>query len=129
MDSFDVKRLSLGLGKSEVGKPRTKEKAPRHKPGEKFLKGPVPLAWLASAARLPGKALHVSIVLWFMAGLKGTQTVSLPKAALQLFGVNRNAKYRALNLLEEAKLIEVERHIGRNPQVTLLDAGDCGGRG
>ena len=37
--------------------------------GEHFLKGPVPLRWLVSAARLPGKSLHAGIALWYVAGL------------------------------------------------------------
>ncbi len=122
MDPFNPQRLSLGTDKTAWAKPRAKEKLPRHKPGEKFLKGPVPLAWLAHAGQLPGKSLHVGIVLWFFAGLKHTRTVALPSATLALFSVNRNAKYRALKALQQANLIEVERHPGSNPRVTLLDA-------
>ncbi len=122
MDPFDIKRLSLGTDKTALAKARVKEKPPHHKSGEKFLRGPVPLGWLARAARLPGKALHVGIVLWFFAGLKNARTVSLPNNTLRLFDVNRNAKYRALESLEGGRLIAVERHPGRNPLVTLLDA-------
>jgi hypothetical protein len=121
MDPFDLNRLSLGTGKAAWAKSRAKEKLPRHKPGEKFLKGPVPLTWLARAARLPGKALHIGIVLWFLAGLKNTRSVSLPSTARQLFWIDRSAKRRALGWLEQAGLIIVERHPGRNPLVTLLD--------
>jgi hypothetical protein len=122
MDPFNPKRLSLGRDKTALAKLRAKDRPPRHIPGEKFLKGPVPLTWLARAGQLPGKAVQVSVVLWFFAGLKDTRTVALPNATLSLFGVNRNAKYRALDLLEEANLVAVERHPGCNPLVTLLDA-------
>jgi len=103
-------------------------KPPHHKAGEKFLKGPVPLAWLASSARLPGKTLHISVVLWFLAGLNNTRSVSLPSSVLRSFGVDRSAKRRALDWLEEAGLIMVERHPGRNPRVILLDASNFDGR-
>src|SRR5688500_11375531 len=119
MDPFDVKRLSLGSGKSEVGKPRAKEKAPRPKPGEKFLKGPVPLSWLESAAHLPGKSLHLGNALWFLAGLKKTRSVILSRSVLQLFGIDRSAKSRALSQLEKAGLVSIERHPGCNPLVTI----------
>jgi hypothetical protein len=76
MNPFNVERLALGSGESKVEKPRIKEKTPRHKPGEKFLKGPVPLPWLASTAQLPGKSLHLGIVLWFLTGLKNARAVS-----------------------------------------------------
>jgi len=121
MYPFDPKRLFLGT--TTQAKPRSQQKPPHHRHGEKFLKGPVPLSWLSGAARLPGKALHVGVVLWFLAGLKNARTVSLPNGVLRLFGVDRSAKYRALGWLEQAGLVSVERHPGRNPAVTLLDAG------
>ena len=34
----------------------------------RFLDGPVPLAWLETAAKLPGRSLHVGLVLWYAAG-------------------------------------------------------------
>ena len=95
---------------------------PRHKPGEKFLKGPVPLRWLTRAARLPGRSLHLGTALWYLAGLHRARTVSLPNSVLAQFGVDRHAKYRALNWLEGDALVIVERHPSRNPVVTLLEA-------
>jgi hypothetical protein len=41
---------------------------PRHRPGEKFLRGPIPWKWLIRAGRLPGKALQVGLLLWQAAG-------------------------------------------------------------
>ncbi len=128
MDPFNPKRLSLGTFQGTIAKPRARVKPPHHKAGEKFLKGPVPLAWLASSARLPGKTLHISVVLWFLAGLNNTRSVSLPSSVLRSFGVDRSAKRRALDWLEEAGLIMVERHPGRNPRVILLDASNFDGR-
>jgi hypothetical protein len=121
MDPFNPKRFSLGTDKAALAKPYLNEKPPHHKSREKFLKGPIPLSWLAYAARLPGKALHVGVVLWFYAGLKHSRTVALPNTTLRSFGVNRNAKYRALTALQNAGLIEVEGQPGCNPRVTLLD--------
>jgi hypothetical protein len=120
MDPFDPKRLSIKKGNGALAKPYPEEKPPRHKKGEKFLKGPVPLSWLASAAQLPGKSLHLGIVLWFLAGLKNTRSVSLSSSVLQRFGVDRSAKRRALSQLETAGLVSVHRHSGCNPLVTIL---------
>jgi hypothetical protein len=36
------------------------------------------------------------------------------------FGLDRNAKYRALTWLEDAGLVSVERKLGRAPVVTIL---------
>ena len=116
---MDLQRLKLGQ-QALTQKNTKRAKVPRHKPGEKFLKGPVPLNWLAGAGRLPGKSLHVGVALWFLTGVHRTRTVALPNGILALLGVDRHAKYRALNYLEQAGLIEREHHDGRSPVVTLL---------
>jgi hypothetical protein len=85
-----------------------------------FLKGPVPLGWLAAAAKLPGRALHVGIVIWFRSGLTGGSPVRLSQAHVAPFGIDRYAKRRAMVELEAAKLISVRRALGRSPVVTLL---------
>lgn len=85
-----------------------------------FLKGPVPLDWLAAAGRLPGKGLQVGLVIWHRAGVARAHTVSVPTALLADFGVDRFAKRRALDALAGAGLISVQHHRGRHPVVTLL---------
>jgi DNA-binding transcriptional ArsR family regulator len=115
--TIDPSRLRLG----NTTKPDTQRRLPRHKAGEKFLKGPIPLDWLSAAARLPGKSLHVAIAIWFTASLNKSATVPLSNIAGLPFGLDRNAKYRALQWLEEAGLILVERKLGRSPVVTLLE--------
>ena len=107
---------------TSVALPRT-SRLPRHKPGEKFLKGPVPLRWLTLAARLPGRSLHIGVVLWFLAGLQRDSRVALSSNLLAEFGVDRHAKYRALIWLEGDGLVTVKRHGGRNPVVTILATG------
>jgi hypothetical protein len=116
--SFDMNGLRLAATSwSAAAAP------PRHRRGEWFLKGPIPLKWLAQASGLPGKALHVGVAIWFLAGMKKSSTVSLAAAVLRTFGVSRHSVYRALSALESAALVSVDRHRGRNPIVTLLEAG------
>ena len=91
------------------------------------LQGPIPSDWLATAAHLPGKSLHVGIALWHAAGLQNARTVLLSNVAAHRFAIDRNAKYRGLNWLEEARLIRVERRIGRSPRVTILHRGTNNG--
>ena len=102
-------------------KSATIHRLPRPRAGEKFLRGPIPLDWLSTAARLPGKSLHVAIAIWFTASLAKSATVPLSNIAGLPFGLDRNAKYRALQWLEEAGLITVQRQLGRSPVVTLLE--------
>jgi hypothetical protein len=88
---------------------------------ERFLKGPVPLAWLQRAARLPGKALHVALVLRYLSGLSKGLTVKLPRCVLLEFGVGRSSADRGLRDLQRAGLVTVARHRGRHPVVTVVE--------
>ena len=116
MSRIDPGRLRL------AGKPRQSlaRQLTRPRKGERFLKGPVPLPWLETAARLPGKSLHTGVALWYVAGLTRSPTVPLSNIAGDRFGLDRNAKYRALEWLEGAGLVRVERKLGRAPLVTIL---------
>jgi hypothetical protein len=51
---------------------------------------------------------------------EGTPTIPLANRALAKMGVDRYTKYRALDCLERAGLIRVERRGRRSPLVTLL---------
>jgi len=55
-----------------------------------------------------------------------TNQVKLSGTLLRELGISRHAAYRALEWLEKAELIEVERHSGRSPVVTLLDNEEPG---
>ena len=92
----------------------------RPRKGEHFLKGPVPLPWLETAARLPGRSLHAGVALWYVAGLTRSPTIPLSNIAGGKFGLDRNAKYRALAWLECAGLVRVDRKLGRAPVVTIV---------
>jgi DNA-binding MarR family transcriptional regulator len=85
----------------------------------RFLKGPVPMSWLASASKLGGKALAVGIALWRLAGATKSQTVILSTTEVATLGVDRNSKSRALRALEQAGLVSVERRPGCLPRVTI----------
>jgi DNA-binding MarR family transcriptional regulator len=85
------------------------------------LRGPIPWPWLTAAGCLPGKALHVAIVLWHIVGLRKSRTVKWQPSKAKPFGMDRHTLYRALNQLEKAGLISVKRLKGRSPIVTLLE--------
>lgn len=82
----------------------------------------IPLAWLRRAACLPGRSLHVGIALWTLVGPKRPLIAPLPNVAVTDFGLDRNAKYRALAWLEGAGLISVERKLGQPPIICILEA-------
>jgi len=83
--------------------------------------GPIPIAWIAAAAKLPGRSLHTAIALWWAARIARSRSVPLSNVSSLQFGADRNQKYRAMQWLERAGLITVERKLGRAPIVTILD--------
>ena len=87
---------------------------------KKFLKGPIPLDWLQGSACLPGKALHAGIVVWFLVGVTRSNEVKFSYRLAKQFGMDRHAAYRALNHLEKAGLLEVQRAPGQSPLIRLV---------
>jgi hypothetical protein len=88
--------------------------------GDLLLAPSIPLRWLETAAILPGKSLHTGLALWFTAGKAKCAKVPLSNVSGCRFGLDRNSKYRALEWLEGAGLITVERRVGKTPLVTIL---------
>ncbi len=134
---FDIKRLKLGNARFASGRipksnpPKSQSypvaapsDVPCHRPGEHFLKGPVPLYWIAKAACCSGRALDVAIILWYRAGLEDCWTVKIPRWVADKFGLSTDAKSRGLRALETAGLVSVKRQTGCSPVVTILDGRD-----
>jgi hypothetical protein len=111
LDVYDASRNGPTLA------PRKARRRPRHE----FIRGPLPVWWLAKAAELPGQALAVGLAVWFRRGIEKARTFPLYPSALAKFGVNRWSFYRALKALEEVGLLAVSRKRGRSPVVTVLD--------
>ena len=85
-----------------------------------FLKGPIPMAWLNEAAKLPGKALNLGIAIWWLAGMSKTTAFKLTGKALDQVDISRDAAASALNRLEAQGLIRVQRSPGQRPTVEIL---------
>jgi hypothetical protein len=116
---LDVDQFRLPL---EAQRLNPRGRVPRHQPGEKFLKGPIPLAWLIAAMAQGKSALEVGLAVWFAAGVAKGRTVILSAALLRSFGVPRTSGYHGLAALKRAGLVAVQRGPGRQPRVTLLEA-------
>jgi hypothetical protein len=119
----DLDRLRLPEGWVPPPRPR-KVPPPRHKPGARFLKGPVPWAWLRTAIRLHrrGRALDLGLLLWLEAGLTRSRVVRVNLSRLGDLGISLESASRALRNLELAGLVSVARRPGRQSEITLLDA-------
>jgi DNA-binding transcriptional ArsR family regulator len=85
----------------------------------KFIAGPVDVAWICEASRLGVKALLVGLALWHIRGLRKTDTFIVSNLMVQDWGIEPDAKSRALRALEKAGLVAIERRGKRSPQVTL----------
>ena len=86
-----------------------------------FIKGPLPLGWVAAAAKAGHPlALPVLLALKYKADTLRQPWVKPPAAVLRLLGVDKDARSRAVAALERAGLIEVCRRRGRPPLVRLV---------
>jgi DNA-binding transcriptional ArsR family regulator len=86
-----------------------------------FIKGPLPLGWVAIAARAGHPlALPVLLALKYKADTVCQPWVKPPAAVLRLLGVDKDARSRAIAALERAGLVEVRRRKGRPPLVRLV---------
>jgi len=109
--SIPVKRVRLDSSSGQY------KDAPMSVP---FLKGPIPMAWLNAAAKLPGKTLNVGVAIWWLAGMSKTTAFKLTRKALNQLGVSRDATSDALKRLEEHGLILVKRSPGQRPTVEIV---------
>jgi DNA-binding transcriptional ArsR family regulator len=99
-------------------------KPPRHRSGERFIKGPLPLAWIKAAALQPYQALYVGLLLWHEAGWRKSCSIPFKLSQVRETGISRDTVRRSLKALEQAGLIYIERPSGRSLQITLLDASE-----
>jgi hypothetical protein len=86
----------------------------------RFIAGPIPVSWTCRASQLGVKSLLVGLALWHIRGLRKHDTFIVSNLMLHDWGVERDAKARALRKLERAGLIAVERRGKRSPQITLI---------
>lgn len=117
-DQINLQKYAFQPG-DHISPVKSQKRVPRPKPAGRFLKGPVCWEWIAAAARLPGQALHVALVVQFLAGFAKSSTVVLSSDELRRVGVARTTGYRALNRLKMRGLVGVTRARGRLPTVTI----------
>jgi hypothetical protein len=84
----------------------------------RFLKGPVPMAWIAAADR--AGALMIGMCLCYLKGLNKSATFRVSNRALEPWGVNRERKARGLHKLAATGLIALEGRPNASPIVTVL---------
>ncbi len=89
---------------------------------EPFLRGPIPLAWLAKAAQLRKPALPAGLGLWFVRGVSQKSGPVRASAAIRKkVGLSAGQMLRGLRALEGAGLVRfVKEGRGRCPVVEIV---------
>jgi hypothetical protein len=96
-------------------------RVPRHRPGDQFLKGPIPWSWLTRAANLGRAPLCIALKVWQLAGIQGTGRFGFSAGrAAREFDLNSRSGQRALGALAHAGLLRTEPRRGRKAIVEIL---------
>jgi hypothetical protein len=83
-------------------------KTHRRRQREPFLRGPVPMAWLAKAQTLTKAAMGVSLALWFQKGVRGRGgPVKVTSAVRRHMGLSNDQTRRGIQALATAGLLRV----------------------
>jgi hypothetical protein len=102
--SWDPSCLRLeqdGVRRSQGGTRRSQRVSPIR---YKFIAGPIDVSWVVQASRLGVKALLVGLALWHLKKLRQADTFIVSNLMVQEWGVQPDAKARALRKLEKAGL-------------------------
>src|SRR3954466_67354 len=130
----DVPDTLIPVRKLATSGPEGRSRAAKRE--AQFIKGPLPLGWVAKAARAGHPhALPVLLALKYKTDTLRQPWVKPPAAVLRLLGVDKDARSRAIAALERAGLVQVQRRRGRPPLVRLVpwaprpSGGEAGAEG
>ncbi|WP_442506115.1 hypothetical protein SH528x_004942 [Novipirellula sp. SH528] len=93
---------------------------PKHGPGERFIRGPIPLAWFKLASGCGRQAAAVAVLLWYAAGYQRRNPVKLTPQVLAELAVHPKTARRILGVMADRGLVLVETKRGRSPMVTIV---------
>ena len=66
----------------------------------------VPIHWIAEAAKLPGRAVHVALTILYVNGMYPGHEIVLTRSYFRKLNIPRGADRRGMDALQEAGLIE-----------------------
>ncbi len=76
--------------------------------GEKFLRGPVPIPWLAAAHRQCKSAMGIAIALWLEIGMRGNrEPIRVTRKIRRHMGLSNDQAQRGIHALAAAGLLRV----------------------
>jgi len=109
--------------------PRRPHSRPTAVAVQPFLRGPIPVAWLARAHEAGGSALAVGLALWFVRGVSGHRgPVKVGSSVRRRFNLSRDQTGYGLRALEAARLVAyVKKGRGRCAVVEILERPEGNG--
>lgn len=84
-----------------------------------FIKGPIPLLWIAEVCKLSKSAIKVALAICFLRGIHGDVWFKLGNSTVSRFCLTRQSKSSGLRELEQAGLIQIKRIAGSLPSVKV----------
>jgi hypothetical protein len=81
----------------------------------------VPMVWFERLAGASGHTYRIALCLLYLRWRARGEPIQLANGLLQIDGVSRYSKWRALDELERRGLVAIERRPRRSPIVRLLD--------
>ncbi len=79
---IDCRRQRKTSRKASKVVPASQVPLPRHRTGERFLKGPVPISWLIAALAISGKSAHLALALWWLSRSQTVESREIDSACL-----------------------------------------------
>ena len=118
---LDQQRKMRSQAQNEKRKTAESNPLPKHKQGERFVRGPIPCDWLHRALACGGKSGNLALALWWLAGMQRCNPIRLTRQVARDFNISPRCVRRLLSKFERAGLVQVARKRGRGPQVVLLN--------
>ena len=113
-DRIDLSKFALDW---DFEQPRPR---PLRRRDRRFIRGPIPLDWILRASGLSPSALKVALIIFYVRGIRGSRSVAITRHLLERFSLSKRSAYRALDEMESAGLLSVERRSGRSSLVSPL---------
>lgn len=121
---LDQQRKMRSQVQHEQRKTAESNPLPKHKQGERFVRGPIPCDWLHRALACGGKSGNLALALWWLAGMQRCNPIRLTRQVAIDFNISPRCARRLLASFERAGLVQVERKRGRGPLVALLSLSE-----
>lgn len=118
---LDQQRKMRSQVQHEKRKTAESNPLPKHKQGERFVRGPIPCDWLHRALACGGKSGNLALALWWLAGMQRCNPIRLTRQVARDFNISPRCVRRLLSKFGRAGLVQVARKRGRGPQVVLLN--------